>query len=249
MFGYGVLASTALAGYSDNLHSMTRQLILNVGLSDRACFDNFLAGVNAETMHSVEELVDFGAGLLVLYGEQGSGKTHLLYAAQKAALAANRRATYFSMSDEDVLSGLDRFEETEALVCVDDVDQAAGDDRSERFLFNLVEILRSTHSGMLLAAQKPPSECGFQLADLVSRLNSGVSFRMTPLSDEDKSAALRLRAEHRGFHLSEEVIAYVMNRFSRDASALFGLLDRIDRYSLSEQRKVTIPLIKALETD
>jgi len=227
---------------------MTRQLTLNVRLSDHACFENFLPGANEQAVHSVGELIDGGSGLLLLHGAQGTGKTHLLYSAQKAALAAARRAEYFSMSDEEVLDGLGRFDEAGALVCVDDIDRVAGDARLERFLFNLVEILRPTQSGLLLAGRKPPSECGYGLADLLSRLNSGASIRLSPLTDNDKAAAMRLRAQHRGFHLPTEVIAYVMKRFPRDTTALFTLLDRIDRYSLSAQRKVTIPLIRELES-
>ena len=114
---------------------MTRQLTLNVHLSDRASFENFLPGGNAEAVHSVGGLIEAGTGLLLLYGAEGTGKTHLLYSAQKAALAAARRAEYFSMSDEDVLDGLGRFDAAGALVCMDDIDRAAGDARLERFLF------------------------------------------------------------------------------------------------------------------
>ncbi len=228
---------------------MTQQLTLNIGLSDHACFDNFFTAGNAEAVHAVNDLVDDSGGLLVLCGNAGSGKTHLLYAAQKAALAADRRASYLSMSDEDVLGRLDGFDDLGALVCVDNVDEAAGKDWSERFLLNVFEHMRQTGGGMLLACEKPPSECRFLMADIVSRLNSGAFFHLIPLTENDKTAAMRLRAEQRGFDLPEDVIAYVMKRYPRDASALFALLDRIDRYSLSEQRKVTIPLVRKLESN
>lgn len=250
MSGYGVSARKVLQRGNSRYpgYPMTRQLTLNVGLSDHARIENFFAGTNAEAVHAVGDLVSGGSGLLVLYGEVGSGKTHLLYGAQKASLAADRRAAYLCLSDAEALEGLDNFEDPGFLVCVDDIDSGAGESRLERFLFNLVEHLRPQQGGILLACKKPPSECGFLMADLVSRLNSGASFRLAPLNDNDKAAAMRLRAEQRGFQLPDEVIAYVMRRFPRDASALFGLLDRIDRYSLSEQRKVTIPLIRELES-
>ena len=109
---------------------MTQQLTLNVGLSDRACFDNFFTAGNAEAVHAVSDLVDDSVGLLVLCGNAGSGKTHLLYAAQKAALAADRRASYLSLSDQDVLGRLGGFDDLGALVCVDNADEAAGTDCS-----------------------------------------------------------------------------------------------------------------------
>lgn len=228
---------------------MTRQLILNVGLSDRACFENYYAGANAEVLHSIGRLIEGDTGLLFLWGEEGAGKTHLLFAAQKAVLSAGRHASYLSINDEQVLDGLSRFGGADALICVDDVDHAAGDRRVEQLLFNLLEILRPERGALLVAGRKPPSECEFRMADLSSRLNSGASFRLSPLTDGEKAAAMRLRAEQRGFHLPEDVIAYVMRRYPRNTSALFALLDRIDHYSLSEQRMVTVPLLKSLEAD
>jgi DnaA family protein len=227
---------------------MKRQLTLNVGLSDHACFGNFFSGANAATLHAIRELTGSEQpGLLVLCGVPGCGKTHLLYAAQKASIASGRPASYLSMADPAVVASLDGFDDLGSLVCLDDIDRAAGGKDAERLLFNLVEHVRQTRGGMLVGSRRPPLECGFRAADLVSRLNSGVVLRLEPLSDEGRAAALRLRARQRGFDLPEEVISYVLKRFPRDASALFGLLDRIDSCSLSEQRKVTIPFVKKLE--
>jgi DnaA family protein len=47
-----------------------------------------------------------------------------------------------------------------------------------------------------------------------------------------------------GFELSSEVIAYLMNRYARDLSAQMEILRRLDGASLSQQRRITIPLVR-----
>jgi DnaA family protein len=226
---------------------MSRQMTLSVGLSDHACFDNYFTGDNAETIQAIKNLIDERSGQLALFGPAGSGKTHLLYAAQKMSMAAAQRATYFSISDEHMLRQFGGFDDLGELVCVDNIELAAGNNRLERLLFNLIEQTSQAGRALLTACGRPLAECAFLMADLVSRLQRATSYRLHPLTDNQKASAMRLRARQRGFALPEEVIGYVMKRLPRDTAALFALLDRIDRISLSEQRTVSIPLIKMLE--
>ena len=57
---------------------------------------------------------------------------------------------------------------------------------------------------------------------------------------------LRAQADARGIFLSDEVISFVLSRFSRDLSSLMQLLDQLDGYALQTQRAVTVPLLKAM---
>lgn len=226
---------------------MPDQLTLRVGQSDSASFENYLLGTNAEAVAAINQFASDGAGLFFVFGDGGAGKTHLLYAAQKLAASCQRRSTYLSLADPDVVRNLAGLVDHGDLACVDDLDAAAGDIRLERFLFNMIEQQKLTNGGVLLAARNAVNVLGFVLPDLKSRLASGVTYRLNVLDDDSKRRAMQLRARHRGFDLPDDVISYVMRRYPRDLSALFGLLDRIDEESLSAQRKVTIPWIKQLD--
>jgi DnaA family protein len=57
---------------------------------------------------------------------------------------------------------------------------------------------------------------------------------------------LRQEADARGIFLSDEVMSFMLNRFSRDLGSLMQLLDLLDKYALKAQRGITIPLIKAM---
>ena len=50
----------------------------------------------------------------------------------------------------------------------------------------------------------------------------------------------------RGVFLGDEVMDFMLNRFSRDLGSLMQLLDQLDAYALRTQRAITIPLLKAM---
>ncbi len=229
---------------------MEKQLTLRVGLSDHASFDNFFVGPNTEVIAALYAFLEEAAGgLIFFFGARGSGKTHLLYAAQKSALAKSHRAAYLCMSDLQVVEQLTNFVEHGDLLCIDDVHHVAGSNRMEKVLFNLIEQQMQLTGSVIMTSAQPAQKIPFVMPDLASRVSSGAAYRIRPLSDAQKKDALRLRARHRGIELSGEVINYVMKRYSRDASSLFTLLDQIDQASLSRQRLVTIPFLKQLETN
>lgn len=227
---------------------MSQQLTLRVGLSDQACFENFHPGGNAEALLAVQEFAGAGEGLIFIHGDPGSGKTHLLYAAQRAALERGRLATYFSLLDWRAVQSLSGFANYGDLICLDDVGCVAGEMRREKLLFNLIEQRRQGGGAMLMAANGPPQRLSISMPDLASRMTSGLTYRLLALTDEQRTEVMRLRARHRGIELSDEVIAYVLRRYPRDSAALFHLLDRIDSVSLTTKRRVTIPFIKELES-
>jgi DnaA family protein len=85
--------------------------------------------------------------------------------------------------------------------------------------------------------------------DLRSRLGWGHVFQLHALDENQRRAVLRRAADARGVFLSDEVIAFMLSRFSRDLSSLMQLLGHLDQYALRTQRSVTVPLIKAMLED
>mgnify|MGYP003693908871 CR=1 FL=1 len=68
---------------------------------------------------------------------------------------------------------------------------------------------------------------------------------MLPLSDEDKPAAMVAFADQRGFHLSADVIDYLLHHGRRDLPSLLATLAALDRASLASKRTITVPLLKS----
>jgi len=234
---------------------MSRQLTLNLHLKDGSSFSNFLAGPNRESFERVRAAVVTAATgdktqpqMIFLWGADGSGKSHLLQAACRLAQELGIAPLYVPLAEVAELSpSLLESAETAPLVCLDDVERIAGKPEWEMALFTLTERLRAAGGTLISAANSPPARLGLRLPDLTSRLAWGTVYALEPLSDAEKLEAIRLRAHNRGFEMPEEVVQYILSRYPRDLRSLFDLLERIDRASLVQQRRVTIPFLRRLE--
>lgn len=227
---------------------MSRQLALQIRLPDLASFDNFYAGSNRETVAAIEDLASDRPGLLYVHGVSGAGKSHLMYAAVKRADARGRRALYVSRKVGGS-GGADWLDlPGSGLVCIDDINDDLT--RAEATaLFTLYERVRDESGSLLVSSRLPPSEVDWVFPDLRSRVQSDLVYRLTMLSEEELEAALRLRAGQRGLQLTDDVMRFVLRRYERSPVALFRLLDRIDLESLARKRRITIPFLRALETE
>ncbi len=224
------------------------QLPLALQINDAASFDNFFTGDNTELVECLKS-VRCGAyqseQIIFFWGNSSSGKTHLLHASCRHAIAQGETASYLSLTHSASLK-IEIFNHLEklSLICIDDFQAIAGNAMWEQALFHLYNRVREADCQLLVASSENLASLSMALADLKSRLAWGLVFRLHDLSDVDKIAALRLRANVRGFELSEKVGEFLLRRFPRDMNSLFELLDELDIATLSAQRKLTIPFIK-----
>jgi len=222
-----------------------QQLPLGVRLPDRALFESFLPGRNAEALAHVRALAGGEArGAAWLSGPEGAGKTHLLQATCAAA-SAQRRAGYLPLAELAalgirVLEGLGQLD----CLCLDDVDRVAGELAWERGLFGLLRDIEDAGGALLAAARTPPALLPWALPDLGSRLAAGAVFALRPLDEAEQHAALELRARLRGLELPEETWQWLRRRYPRDMRALYTLLDTLDTAALAAQRRLTVPFIR-----
>ena len=205
-------------------------------------FDNFVPGPNREAVAMVQAAAaGRGERYLYLAGPAGTGKTHLLIAAARAA-----RGFYLAPGEPGIEPGVTDGLEAARLVCFDDAGAAAGGPEWERALFRLFNALQDAGAHLIAADRSLPGRLGLVLPDLASRLASGPVLHLAALRESDLEWVLASRARARGFSLSPRVTAYLVRRERRDARHLLALLDRLDRHSLAAQRHVTIPFVRSL---
>lgn len=194
-----------------------RQLPLAISPTVQPSLGNYVAGSNAEALERVAALATgtLREAIVYLWGEPGSGRTHLLRAAAQA---------------------------NPALVIADDVETLDAD--AQQRLFSAINAARDGGGSPVLAAgAAPPARLALR-EDLRTRLGWGLVYQLRPLTDEEKALHLRHEAARRGLRLSDEVLWYLLNHLPRDLSSLNAVLDRLDRHSLAKQRAVTLPLVR-----
>ena len=230
-----------------------QQLPLALGLREDRSFDNFIIASDSEKGRNNREIVttlrQAQLPFSYIWGERGCGKSHLLQALSREANRQSMSAIYLPLLEiiemgASVLTGLDEM----ALVVIDDFDAIISipDQREwEEALFGLYNQIRDSGSRIIVAANNSPDVLSLQLADLNSRIHWGPIFQLQTLSDSEKLIALKQRAHERGFELPDGTINYLLHHGSRDLHHLFKILDELDNASLVEQRKLTIPFVKA----
>lgn len=225
---------------------MIRQLSLGLALKDDATFDNFTAGDNQILLNQLQQaFTQRDERFFYLWSASGCGKTHLLQACCHQATQLRQTASFLALADfqqysPEVLMGL----ETLDCVVLDDIEKIAGNDAWQEAIFHLYNRMRAAEGLLIVSGNVAPTQLAITLPDLTSRLAWGLVFQVKALSDQDKSLALIQRANLRGMEMSPQVANYLLTRCSRDMKQLLALLDTLDRVSLAEQRRLTIPFVR-----
>nr|CAA6807299.1 MAG: Chromosomal replication initiator protein DnaA [uncultured Thiotrichaceae bacterium] len=220
-----------------------RQLSLNVTLPDGQSFESFcpLPG-NEDILTLLQTPFWEEFPQILVFGDSGCGKSHLLQACCYRLQANFHAATYLSLRDlsrfgTGVIDGLDSGHAT--LLALDDIDAVMGNKAWEEALFHLVNRCRENKQALLLSAGKKPHDLGCQLPDLASRLRWGPIYQLRSLDDEQAVEVFKWRARNRGFEITEQAASYIGKNMPLDMQSLMSLLQLLDTESLNDGRKIT----------
>jgi len=214
------------------------QLLLDIAPDRQPSLDNFVVGRNPELLSALRHALSGSSNERCFYvwGEAGSGKSHLLQACVRAAQEGRRTAVYVrgGVPPQNMDIGA-------AVIAVDDVEML--DDASQVGLFNLYNLMRDSGGMLLVSGKESPLHLKLR-DDLRTRLGWGLVYQLHGLSDEEKAHALMQHAHSRGFALPVEVTQYLLRHGRRDLPSLMAVLDALDEQSLRLHRAPSIPLLK-----
>lgn len=223
-----------------------KQMALDIGLSTRPSLQTFFAGPNEAALNHLRLWTTGGTRAPVptyLWGETGSGKTHLLQAVHQALTEQGLAVGWL---DSHTFNPPE-FNDEWAAVLMDDVHLYNSEQQHTAFnwFVNALTPRTGTPRWVLAAGALPPADLQLR-DDLRTRLGWGHVYGLQVLHEQARRAVLRQAAESRGLFLSDEVMSYMLSRFSRDLGSLMQLLDHLDHYALQTQRALTIPLVRAM---
>ena len=227
-------------------------LMLDVTLQDVLNFDSFI--VEDCNLWPVEQLKQAiiesrseSMRQIIVYGNTGSGKTHLChslvrFAHERSVPATSMSGRHFGQyqsSDSEALMPPNR----NGVLLVDDLETISGTPTLEKVLFLLLEEGKKDRYATIMFCQSfTPS-----LEDLTSRIENSLLLNLQALSDEMLAILIERKCTSRGLVISKSVVAYMIKHLPRDGKNMQHALNRLDRYSLGKRSKiVTIPQIKAV---
>ena len=223
-----------------------KQLALDIGLAPLPTLDNFVGAGNEAALAHLRLWVPNPLRSPVptfLWGESGSGKTHLLRAVREALREQGSRVGWMDAATLDP----PEYDEHWDAVLLDDTHLYTATQQAMAFnwFVNAVSPASGSQRWVLAAGNLPPADLPLR-DDLRSRLGWGHVFQLQLLNEAERRAVLRQEADARGVFLGDDVMDYMLNRFSRDLGSLMLLLDQLDAFALRTQRAITIPLLKTM---
>ena len=222
-----------------------KQIALDIGLATGPTLASFCAGPNEAALRHLQLWAGSPTRSPVptyLWGSSGSGKTHLLKAVREALREQGASAGWLDAS----VAEPPEFNDAWGMVLLDDVHLYTA--VQQHAAFNWFVNAQTHQRGVLAAGDLPPA--GLKLReDLRTRLGWGHVFQLQALTEPERRAVLRQAADARGVFLGDDVMDFMLTRFSRDLGSLMQLLEQLDGYALQTKRAITIPLIKSMLED
>ncbi len=218
-----------------------KQIPLAIGPAPLLTFENFLPGANVAALVHLSDLRP-GSPPVFLWGQGGSGKTHVLRALAHEWQDGGAQVGWYD-ADTSLPWELPA---QPSLLLFDDCQRF--DPLQQHAAFALFVEAASHGLAVVATGSAPPTDLNLR-EDLRTRLGWGPTFALMPLSEPEARAALRREADRRGILLSDEVLDYLLTRFARDLKHLMGLLVRLDDFSMATKRAITIPLLKQMLAD
>ncbi len=193
--------------------------------------DFIISGCNEEAYHWLMQWPDWSANAFYLYGDAGSGKTHLAHVWREKS-----RARF--LPEDELQSYIEGHETTPIILELSDISG------NEERLFHLLNKTRQENTPLLLTYVLPPAQGGFRLPDVVSRLNALPSARLGQPDDTLMTVILTKLFADRQILVTDEIIQYLVKRLERSFSAVSHAVARLDEEALRQKQRMSISLVK-----
>lgn len=229
------------------------QLVLPVNTFHKQNFENYIPGDNIQIVSHLNHILSAteppvlaSQSICVVSGAQGVGKTHLCLATQARATILAYKTQYFDMhSLVNMPTSMAEGMGENNVLCLDNIDALVNNDAWQEVVFDAInQFLENKGRLLLISLADKIASFDWQLKDLKTRLQWGTAFTIEQLNDQQKILALESFANGLGFAPQKNAMAFLISRVSRNMKTLTEHLRLLDKESLEQKRKITIPFIK-----
>ncbi len=178
---------------------------------------------------------NWASSCLIIFGGKGVGKTHL---------AKIWQAEFQALEIEDTIE--QALSSTQKYFMLDDIEDWIGNVEKESDLFHLFNHCKLNDLNLLLSSHLGLEDYNFIKADLSSRLKGSDHIHLNQPDDMLLKAIVSKLFSDYQIQADLSTINYLISRAERSVDSLREIIFLIDKKSLAEQRKVTIPFIRQI---
>ncbi len=230
-------------------------------LNPRYTFDNFISGESNQLAYSASLAVTENPGKtrfnpLVIYGNTGLGKTHLIQAIGNRILEKNKRARVLYTTSErftmEYVSALQthKFSEFTAyyrsmdVLIVDDIQFFSGKEKTQDNFFHTFNALHQGGKQIILTSDVSPKELKDIDARLISRFQWGLTADIQAPDFEMRLAIVNKKSADEGLILPPDIAEYIARHVSSSIRHIEGCLISLFAKVSLDRREISTELVK-----
>ncbi|MGB9012368.1 MAG: chromosomal replication initiator protein DnaA [Aeromicrobium sp.] len=234
-------------------------------LNPRYLFENFVIGASNRFAHAAAVAVAEAPGKaynpLVIHGESGLGKTHLLHAIGHYVLNfyPSSRVRYVSSEEftNDVINAI-RNNQTAALkrkyrevdvLLVDDIQFLEGKESTQTEFFHTFNALHNENKHIVMTSDRPPKNLTTLEDRLRNRFEWGLTTDVQPPDLETRIAILRKKAANEKLTAPADVLEFIASKVQTNIRELEGALIRATAFANLQGTTVDLPLAQIVLKD
>lgn len=216
--------------------------------TDEFTFEAFVVGPSNKLAYaasrSVAEHPAKNYNPLLIYGDSGLGKTHLIYAIANVIRKNDPQAKIAYVKGDDftnelvsaIQSGPNKTAEMREkyrqadLLLVDDIQFIAGKKQTQEEFFHTFNNLYESGRQIVLTSDRPPSEMTLLEDRLRTRFEWGLLVDVAPPDFETRVAIIKNKAALLGMNLPDKIIKYIADNVTANVRQLEGTINKILAY-------------------
>jgi DnaA family protein len=219
------------------------QLPLNFKNDSHKTFKEFVIGKNKELIESLNSFIGSNEILFYLWGDSGTGKSHILQSLVSQLNENNRLGvvvTPIDISNRQNVNLIQMFD----IICIDNVENIAENPELEEALFFWINEIKQANKKIILSSQISNQSNFWQLPDLKSRILSGRTSEVKALDRDQTLEVFKKLADQKAIVIDFKIEKYLQNNCPMNLKFLSKLLNQLDEVTLIQKKHVTIPLLK-----
>ncbi len=230
-------------------------------------FENFIVGSSNRFAHAAAMAVSDSETTIthynpmVIYGNSGVGKTHLLLAVKNhiSKKFPNKKIEYIRGEDftNNMISALhngsieefrNRFRTVDVFL-MDDIHFIAGKDSTQEEFFNTFNSLYQENKQIVVTCDRPPKDIKTLEERIRSRLEGGMMADINPPDFETRVGIIKTKASILGITLEENISYFIAEHIKINTRQLEGVVKKLHAYITLQNKTPTLSVVQGFIRD
>ncbi|MEC7877856.1 MAG: chromosomal replication initiator protein DnaA, partial [Bacteroidota bacterium] len=231
-------------------------------LNERFTFKNFISGkcnsvAKAAGKRICENPGDNPFNPLMVYGDVGLGKTHLIQSIGNKISKNKDLAVYYVTSEKFANQFIDALKENKLkdftkfyinidCLIIDDVQFFRGKAKTQEVFFHIFNQLNLNEKQIILSADQSPADLNGLEQRLISRFKSGLTLELEKPDFETRLDILNHKIDNDKIKISKDIVDYIALQVDTNVRELEGVLISLLAHSTIIKKEIDLELTKSV---